>query len=259
MYTVGAYTLTVDMTLHGDVGNVNITITKSGGNEKFTVTGTINRSVTTHHASIHGGMLQSYATSTPGTQGHLTLGVVAAGSGTDSFTSTMPIPLFEYPILVGPILFVEKIGAEFTVNGSVMVSSSVDVQADFDYDSTLGFSYDGTTVSGSATLGSPMITETTTPHSASAGDVAFSAGLGFPRGTVSLFGLDIDAWIQPAFVVGGSFTAFPACQTANATFLASAGWELKPLGALGPSGSKTLFQQNKTLLSVGAGCPDAGH
>lgn len=255
--TYGGYDYDVNLEMYGDTADVDITITK-GTTAKFTVQGTLERFVVSHYASVTGGNLESYMTSIPGVKGSLTLSVVAAGSLTDKDNFTLPVPLLEYPELIGPIPVVMEVSAQFTINGSVTITSSVDVEASFDYDSTLGFTSNGATVGPAATMGSPMIQKMGSPKSASSLAAAFSAGLGFPRVQVSAFGKTLVGWIQPAFVVGGSFTFMPACQTATAEFLASGGYSLSILSHKIASGSTVFFEDPETLLESPEGCADGG-
>jgi len=255
--TQSGYTYGVNMVLAGDQATVDLTIDKSlakGAKGHFGATGTIKRFVSQNHVSITGGKLQKYTNANPNVQGNLTLVVSAAADASDALSFTLPIPLFQYVTLVGPIPVVMTIGAQFVMNGQMPVDGSVQVSSSFDYDSTLGFTYDGTSVSATASIGSPTIQKSGTPQSAASSAVAFSAGMGFPRVAVNLFGLPVVGWLQPAFVVGGSYTFMPACQTADAELLAACGYSISVLGISGPSGSLTLFDQKETLLASGM-CP----
>jgi hypothetical protein len=252
----GEYTFTIDMVLGGDTATVSIEAEKeiSGGvTAKFTATGQISRFVDHHHVSIKGGQLQSYETDNNHVQGNLTLTAVAAASNEDSLTVTLPVPLLEYTILVGPIPVEMTVGAEFVIKGVVPAESSVDVQSVINYDSDLGFSYGGTSVSASGSIGSYSIEKGDVTQSGSPSDVGFNAGMGFPRIGVSAFGSSLVGSIQTAFVVGGSYTFFPACQTADAAYLASYEYDLSILGAIPivSSGDQTIFEVQKTLLSAG--------
>ncbi len=255
----GAYSLDITLTLHGSNADVNIDVTKPGTMEEFTVTGTIQRSVATHMVGVTGHKLQNYSTSNAGVAGKIILTAIAAGSGTDSFNQTLDVPIFKFPLLVGPIPVVQSLSAQFVIMGTVTPQSSVNVSAEFDYDSTLGISYAGGSFSTTGNEGSPTITANGTPHSASPGDVAFNAGLGFPRLSLSFLGGTLVGSMQPAFLVGGSYTFFPACNTANTEFIASVDYSISILGIIPvSSGSKVLFQQEKTLLEAPAGCADGG-
>jgi hypothetical protein len=264
---VGDYEYSVDMDLGGDTSTVTLSVSKdlvsgSAGSisAKISATGQISRFVNHNHVSIVNGVLQEYDTDNPDVQGSLTLSAVAAGSGGDDLSYTLPVPLFEYPIMVGPIPVLMTVGAQFVMNGQVPADGSVQVDAVINFDADLGITYGGTSVSASGSIGPYSIAKGAVTQSGSSSAVGFSGGVGFPRIGVSAFGEGLVGWIQPGFVVGGTFTFFPACQTANAQFLAACGYDISVLSDLAPdiaSGETNLFESPEQVL-LSAGTCDGG-
>ncbi|NJL71867.1 MAG: hypothetical protein HC888_09780 [Candidatus Competibacteraceae bacterium] len=120
----------------------------------------------------------------------------------------------------------------------------------FTYNSDLGFSYDGTTVQAGGRMGD--VTFGNAVHQTGASNaISANFGIGYPRVSMDIAGGTLVGWAQTAFLVGGSFTFMPACQTADAQFIGSAGYDLGILGVQLASGSKKLFEQKKELLRAG--------
>jgi len=81
--------------------------------------------------------------------------------------------------------------------------------------------------------------------------ISANSGIGFPRIELSVAGDTLVPWAQTAFLIGGSFTFQPACQTADAQFLGAVGFDFSLLGWNIYSGSKTLFSEKTELLRAG--------
>jgi hypothetical protein len=152
-----------------------------------------------------------------------------------------------------PVILNVKV--QFVVNALVPAEGSSRVKASFSYDSDLGLSYNGTTVETGGRLGAVNFGEEVTETGA-AGPVGANFGMGFPRVELGIFGETIVPWAQTAFLIGGSFTMIPPCQTADAEFLGAAGLNLKFLGVKVNLGSHTLFRMKEELLRAGE-CPSS--
>jgi hypothetical protein len=167
-------------------------------------------------------------------------------------TYELPVPLMVVPFVVGPIPMALKIKAQFVVKAVIPAEASAHAQVRFAYDSTLGFRYAGHEVAASGRLGSIEIDEEGETRTGAAGGAAVNFGVGFPRVELSILGDSIVPWAQVAFLVGGSFTFFPACQTADALFLGAAGYDLSILGIIGLGGdSIEFYRETKELLRAG--------
>ena len=254
---IGEYDYTITLTLMGNRTDVVIQIEKEvGGGVKgrFTATGTVNQFVVENRIRIEGGKLREFGHAERGMKGDMTLNLTVAGSGNDALDFKVPVVLIKYPMLVGPIPVVAGISAQIVLNGVVPVEGSSQVEAKFGFDSTLGLSFDGAKVSASGNVGLPTIAKGAVTQTGAAGAIGANFGVGFPRMSLEIFGELAVAWIQPAFLVGGSFTFTPPCQTADAQFIAAAGYDLAILTVTVASANQTLYQRKEPLLRSG-NCP----
>jgi hypothetical protein len=255
-FPAGTYSLTVDMTLYGDKLDFAITGSKAAGegtiSAKMTATGEIGRFVEHHHVVIDDSVLTQYEADNNHMEGTVTLTAVAAASGNDTIDlSPEPYSLLKWPGFIGPLYVEWGTSIQFVVNAVVPESASVNVSTVIDYNSDLGFTANDSSFNAMGTIGSYSIDKGMVLQSGAPGDVTFNAGIGFPRLSLSLFHSLAEVWVQPAFLVGGAYTFFPACQTATADYLASCGYDVSVFGH-GPSADKTLYEKKQPLLTAGS-------
>lgn len=257
-FTQGAFTYELKATLNVTTADFDFVVTKNvGGGVKarFTAKGQIVRFRNKNHINFANGQLTNFGHELNGMRGHLDLKLVMAGSGNDALDFKLPVPIMKIPFVVGYIPAVLTIGAQFVVNAQVPLEGSSQVASSFDYDSDLGFTYNGTTVqaggrAGNVVFGDPL------HQTGAATAIGANFGIGYPRVALSIAGGTLVPWAQTAFLVGGSYTFTPPCQTADAQFIGAAGYDLGILGVKLASGSKTLFTQKKELLRAGQ-CPSS--
>ena len=104
--------------------------------------------------------------------------------------------------------------------------------------------------------GEVTIGEEETPHTAASQAAGVNFGVGYPRVELDVFGESIVPWAQIAYLVGGTYTFFPACQSADALILGSAGYDLSFLGIVDLGGdSVEFFKEQRPLLRAGQ-CPE---
>ncbi|MBI5091748.1 MAG: PKD domain-containing protein [Candidatus Hydrogenedentes bacterium] len=243
-------------TLDVATADFDFTVTKGVGpgiTARFTAKGQIVRFRNKNHITIASGQVTDFGHELNGMRGHTDLKLVVAGSGSDAVDFKIPVPLMKIPFVVGYIPAVLSIGAQFVVNAQVPLEGSAQVGSSFDYDSDLGFTFNGATVqaggrAGNTTFGDPL------HQTGAATAIGANFGIGYPRVTLSIAGGTLVPWAQTAFLVGGSYTFTPPCQTADAQFIGAVGYNLGILGFDLASGSKTLFTQKKELLRAGQ-CP----
>lgn len=247
----------IQMTLEDTQSAVTITVTKGIGDNvsaSFVMAGTIERFRSANTIEIQGGALRQFNSELSGMKGDVTLELIVAGSGADAVNYKPTMTLMKVPFTVGPIPVQLDIRIQFVINASVPVSGSARVRTNFQYDSDLGFSYNGTSVSAGGSLAGitfgDNINETGAPSAISA-----NFGVGFPRIELSVMGVSLGPWAQTAFLVGGSFTMSPPCQTADAQFLGAVGYDLSLFDLPEISGSITLFSETTPLLRTGD-CPE---
>ena len=244
------------VTLDVATADFDFTVTKGVGpgvTARFTAKGQIVRFRNKNNMSFESGQLTTFGHELNGMRGHTDLKLVVAGSGSDAVDFKIPVPIMKIPFVIGYIPAVLSIGAQFVVNAQVPIEGSSQVASSFDYDSDLGFTFDGVTVqaggrAGNTTFGDPL------HQTGAAVAIGANFGVGYPRVSLSIAGGTLVPWAQTAFLVGGSFTFTPPCQTADAQFIGAAGYDFGILGFSLASGSKTLFTQKKELLRAGQ-CP----
>lgn len=256
---VGDYTYGIKATLDGAYATFEFTVSKDlagSAGAKFVARGEIRRFRSRENVRFEHGALDEFGHELTGMRGEATLELVVAASGDDAIDFKLPVPIFEVPFAVGFVPVVLKIKAQFVVNASVPIDGSSRVRAKFTYDSDLGLAFDGVDVHTGGSLGGISLGDELHETGASSA-IAANFGLGFPRVELSIAGGTVVPWAQTAFLIGGSYTFYPACQTADALFLGAAGFDLTVLDWNLFSGSRTFFSESIPLLRAGE-CPDEG-
>lgn len=256
-FEIGEFKYEIKATLDTETSTFEFTVTKgivATVEGKFVASGKITRFRSKNDFELSGGQLQQWGSDLSGMRGDVTLDLVVAGSGRDVIDYKLPVPIMKIPFLVGPIPVVLGIKIQFVINGSVPVDGSSRVRTGFTYDSDLGLTYNGTSVSAGGSLASLTFGDDDMHQTGASSAVAANFGVGFPRVELSILGDSIVPWAQTAFLVGGTYTFTPACQTADAQFLGSMGYNLGLFGFDLLSGKYTLFSQTKKLLRSGQ-CP----
>lgn len=193
-------------------------------------------------------------------EGQVTVKLIAAASGTDVVNYTPDLSLFKMPFLVGGLPMSLDVKVQFVINAYVPAAASSNLALKINYDSDLGFSY-------SAGVSTPETETRSLEKGEEKTDVAAAAamganfGLGFPRVELTIGkGVEGTGWIQPAYLLGGSFTFTPPCKEVKGQFIASAGAKVSASifgkGLEYTIWSKTLHQKEWVLFRS-AECPDA--
>lgn len=232
----------------------DFTVTKgigAGVKARFTAKGQIERFRNKNQIIYESGQLTNYGHELKGMRGTTNLKLVMAGSGSDAIDFKIPVPIMKIPFAVGYIPATLNVGAQFVVNAVVPIEGSAQVGTTFTYNSDLGFNFNGTEVlaggrAGTTTFGDPI------HQTGAASAISANFGVGFPRVSLSIAGGTLVPWAQVAFLVGGAYTpGINPCQSADALFQGSAGYNLGVLGFALASGSKKLFEHKKELLRAG--------
>jgi hypothetical protein len=262
-FSQGNFTYLIEAELKGATATFKFSVKKAFGlpvgaaGAEFTVEGLLKRFRSKDTIVIQNNTPQNFSHSYEKLQGNATLGLAIAGSGNDAVNLELPVVIMKIPFLVGPVPVELDVKVQFVVNCVVPLDGSALIKVKFDYDSDLGFSYQGTTVQKNARLGSITFGEQSQPHTGASSAISVNFGVGFPRVELSAFNESLVGWMQTAFLIGGSFTPFfPACQTADVLFLGAAGIKagLKLIGFSVDLGSVTFFQEKKRILEAGD-CP----
>jgi PKD repeat protein len=249
----GEFKYELTATLNVDSADFDFVVTKgigAGVKGKFTAKGQISRFRNKNQISIADGTVQQFNHQLNGIKGTSTLDLTVAASGGDAIDFKIPVPIMKVPFVVGYIPAVLSIGAQFVVNAAVPLDGSARVGTTFTFDSDLGFNFNGTTVEAGGRAGNATFGDSTHQTGASSA-ISANFGVGYPRVSMSIAGGTLVGWAQTAFLVGGAYTFLPACQTADASFIGSAGYDLGIHGFELASGSKKLFEQKKELLRAG--------
>jgi len=252
-FTMGEYKYDISLTLQGETCGVDISVSKDLGatvGAKLSAKGEIKRFRSKNKVVYQGGQLKSYGNEMDGMGGEMTLELVVAASGDDFIDYKLPFPILKIPFAVGFVPIVLNLKAQFVVNASVPYDGSSSIRTKFTYDSDLGFNFNGVDVSANGRIGSLEFGKEVNQTGASSA-IAANFGIGFPRLSLDIFGETLVPWAQTAFLVGGTYTFTPACQTADAQFIGALGYDLSFLGFDISSGKVTLFQEKKELLRSG--------
>lgn len=253
-FEIGEYKYEIKATLDGESSTFEFTVTKGLAatvEGKFVASGTIQRFRSKNDFELSGGELKSWGTDFTGMSGDATLELIVTASGADAVDYKLPVPIMKIPFLVGPVPVVLGVKIQFVIKGSVPYDGSAHVKSKFTYNSDLGLKFDGTEVSAGGSLAGLTFGDATHQTGASSA-VGANFGIGFPRVELSIFGDSIVPWAQTAFLIGGSYTFTPACQTADAEFIGAVGYNLGLFGFDLLSGKKTLFDHKKELLRAGS-------
>lgn len=256
-FDVGDYHYELKLSLDTEIATVDITVSREiagPAGAKFTAKGEISRFRSKNQIVFEEGEVQEFGHEMNGMQGELTLELVVAASGSDAVNYKMPVTILKVPFLVGPVPVVLNIKAQFVINAVVPLDGSSSVRTKFTYNSDIGVNFDGVNVSAGGRMGPIQFGQDVNQTGASSA-ISANFGIGFPRVELSVFHETLVPWAQTAFLVGGSYTFTPACQTADAEFIGAIGYDLGFLGFNLLSGSKTLFDEKKPLLRSGD-CPE---
>ncbi len=255
----GEFKYELAVVLKKTTADFDFTVTKgigAGVKARFTAKGQFEQFRNKNQILFESGQLTNFGHELKGLRGNTDLKLVMAGSGADAIDFKIPVPIMKIPFAVGYIPATLSVGAQFVVNAVVPIEGSAQVGTSFKYDSDLGFSFNGTEVqaggrAGTTTFGDPL------HMTGAASAISANFGVGFPRVTLSIAGGTLVPWAQVAFLVGGAYTSgVNPCQSADALFQGSAGYNLGILGFELASGSKKLFEHKKPLLRAGICPPD---
>jgi len=250
---LGEYTYGIKATLDTITSTFEFSVRKDlpgPAGAELKASGVINRFRSRDQIDIAEGALLEFDHEMTGMCGEATLELIVAATGNDLINLEFPVTLMRVPFMVGIIPVVLNIRIQFVINASVPLDGSARVTSKFTYDSDLGFSYEGTGVQAGGRLG-PLSFGDDVHETGASGGISANFGIGFPRVELSIAGNSVVPWAQTAFLVGGSYTVYPACQTADAQFIGAVGFDLGLFGLNLFSGSETLFSEKKELLRAG--------
>ncbi len=249
----GDYEYTLEMEFLGDKSKVNCSVEKTIAGAlkgKFELEGMISKFRAKNNLKIESQKITNMDYLNDDLNGALTASLVVTASGTDMVKLfELPVTILKYP-LPCPIPAALDLRIVFDIRGSVPAGGSSRVSANFKYNSSTGFKYDGIDVNVNGKAGTYEIKDNVTETGAP-GAIAANFGIGFPRLALSIGNENIVPWIHTAFVIGGSYTVYPACQTADASFIGAYGIDINITKAINISKEYTLWNMQKELLRSG--------
>jgi hypothetical protein len=253
----GAYTFEVFMLYQDEqYGKVKLSCEKKIGGSakgKFTAEGTLKRFRSKNEIDIENQKITKMDYQNYDMKGDLTLSLVVTASANDNLTLELPVQLLPpIPISAALPIFL-NLKVLFLVNGSVPLDGSAQVTAKFNYSSAQGFKFNGLDASVDAQVGDYKMEKNIAQTGASSA-VGINFGLAFPRLEVSVGGEVLVPWIHTAFLIGGTYTFTPACQTADAAFIGACGVSINAFELFKYSKTLTLWDYRKNLLKSGD-CP----
>lgn len=255
-FTYGEYSYRIKFDFTDSLANVEFEVSKDlvqPVKAKFLAKGSISNFYSSTEMEYEDSELRKFEQKNVDIKGDLTLNLTVAGSGNDGITFDFPVVLLKFPMLVYGIPVVINVKVLFVINCVVPLDGSAQVEVKFDYNSTTGIKYNGTTVDANASMGDQSMNKNIAQTGASSA-IGVNFGLAFPRLELQIFGESVVPWIQTAFLIGGDYTFTPPCQQAKCQFIGACGFDLSLLG-FGYSGKLTLWQEEKVLLKSGD-CPE---
>lgn len=246
------YTYTVSFKMEKDKADVTISAEKElakGLKALYKAEGTISKFSTASELEYKNNKLTKFDNLNNDINGDLTLSATVLGSGSDLLNYELPIVLLKYPFMVGPIPVILNIKLMVVINSVVPVDGSSQVSVKFKYNSSTGVKFDGLKVSTQGNAGNYTMDKNIAQSGASS-SIAMNFGIGFPRLELDMFGETVVPWIHTAFLIGGDYTMFPACQQARCSFIGACGVNLSFLG-FEYSKTHNIWEYKKTLLKVG--------
>ena len=252
-FDIGEIHYEIKCTLAKETADFEFNVTKDLAGQlkaRFTAKGQIARFRSKDQMVFDSGELQVFGHDLTGMRGQANLELAVTGSGNDFIDYKLPVPIMKIPFAVGIVPVVVSVGAQFVINASVPVDGSSLVRTSFSYDSDLGLSFDGITTQAGGRMGDLTFGDAQHQTGASSA-ISANFGIGFPRVSLSIAADTLVPWAQTAFLIGGAYTFYPACQTADAQFIGAVGYDFGLLGFKLFSGSKTLFSEKKELLRAG--------
>lgn len=253
---IGTYTYKVDMRLDNDKANLSLVAEKEHLDTKVaecSLVGELRRFRSKGTVVIRDGVLQQFSTNNKDVEGNFNVKIVAAGSGSD-LNLEVPITLLKYPIPQLPF-FEFSIKTVVIINSLIPPDGSTLIEANFKYNVDQGIEFDkkNFVLLPILNVKKREFDKTQKPHTGASSPVAANFGLALPRFEIGLLNTTL-AWIQSAYLIGGDYTPFPACQQARARFIGAGGVALGALGVSVFEKSKTLWNEEKVLLKAG-NCP----
>lgn len=182
-----------------------------------------------------------------GLGGELELSMAAAGGGKNELKKDLPMPLFKWIVMVGPIPVV--ITAKARIIGRVQLPNkgSALASAKYSFGGEAGFKYDGSKVQVKANFPKKVIKAskefTATGFIGQSADAQF--GVAFPVLGMAMFDSFFMPELTPGAQLGVNLSWGPVCQRGYLQFSVLASYDFKVLGVSLKQAKTTLFTERK--------------
>ncbi|MEZ4859566.1 MAG: hypothetical protein R2781_12260 [Flavobacteriaceae bacterium] len=243
----------------GDKLNIKLTATKehvcSIVAEGFISSFTSNSSI-----EISGGETQHFSYENDGLEGEVELKFAAVGLGSEIAILEIPAEI-ERTILVQGIIPVSlRLKANLKIYPEVAAGSSSQASMKVSYNSNLGFSYDGSTMSTTGGVSNDTPEQTGDSNTATAGIAGMGVGVEFPRFEIGVLGNTVVPYLllnthASSYLSTGLLDNRP-CHTATLKYEAHAGVNMNFLGVLTVNNDYKIFEEEKRWVAEGSHCGD---
>lgn len=250
------YTMALTLSRTGTSSSIQYQVTKGTdqANASITGTGVLSNFDASGSASFSGGELAGFHQNTQDAQMDLNISLAAAGSGSNDLNFEVPFPIIRIPFTVGPIPMSIDIGVQFVAIMEVPLAASASAMAsaDFRYRGDTGFTYEGGSVDGSATINDHEFSNGAFDSASQFVSVDAGFGIAFPRVSLNVLTSEV-AWVHTGFTLQSSLRFGPICKVGIAGLVVQGGYKLEILGVELLSEQETFASEERREESEG--CP----
>ena len=205
---------------------------------------------------IVGGKTKSIDVTQKELGGDIEISVAAAGAGRSEINKDLPMPLFKWIVMVGPIPVVIKARARLIGRVDLPVKGSSIATGKFSFGGEAGFKYEGGSVEAKAAFAKEDFKVDKAFDAAGfiGGKVDAQFGVAFPVLSMGMFDSFFVPEITPGAQLGVELTWGPVCKTGYLLYTLKAAYDFKVLGVSLSEGKKALYEKRKD--SKGQNCRD---
>jgi hypothetical protein len=206
--------------------------------------------------SIVGGKATAFDIKQKELGGEVTISVAAAGAGRVEIKKDLPMPLFKWIVMVGPIPVVITAKVRLIGRVDLPAKGSSLAQANYSFRGSARFKYTGSKVETKAAFPTSEF-KVDKPFDAAGfinGTVDAQFGVAFPVLTMGMFDSFFVPELTPGAQAGVRLTWGPVCKTGYVQYSLNASYDFKVLGVSLSQGKTSIF--NKRKDSKDNGCRD---
>ena len=256
--TVQGWKIEIKIEPDGDMLKLEL-VGKKGNVCSIKAEGKISSFESTSQLQISNGQTQHFSYNNSGLNGEMEVKFAAVGLGTEIAMLEIPAVIEKTILVQGIIPVTLRLKANLKIFPEVAVGSSSQVSMKLKYNSTTGFSYDGSglTPRGAITGDAPEQTgdcNTATPAIAGMG-----VGVEFPRFEIGILGNVVVPYLMvdttySSYLSTGLAGGAPPCHLARLKYKAKAGVTMSFLNVASVHNDYTIFEKEKKWTSEGSYC-----